>query len=150
MNQQGHAGRPFGRRLGRKPRRRSRGQALVEFALVLPVFILLLAGMIDFGFAFYSYMTVINGARVGARAAIINPADTNGTIEAAVNAEAVALNPAPSTLITCTKAGVTEACTAATSGDTIAVKVSYTYNNIWPVPFAPQIPMSSTVTMRIE
>jgi Flp pilus assembly protein TadG len=141
----------LGSRLDRPGRQRSRGQALVEFALVLPVFILLLAGMIDFGFGFYSYMTVINGARSGAREAILNPTDTNKAIETAVNAEAVALNPAPSIGITCaTSVGVSEACSAAQSGDTIAVKVSYTYAGIWPLPFAPTIPMSSTVQMRIE
>ena len=30
-------------------RHRSRGQAVVEFALIVPIFIMLLAGMIDFG-----------------------------------------------------------------------------------------------------
>ena len=38
-----------------------RGQSLVEFALVFPLFILLLAGMIDFGLGLYSYMTINNG-----------------------------------------------------------------------------------------
>jgi Flp pilus assembly protein TadG len=127
--------------------------------LVLPIFILLLAGMIDFGFGFYSYMTVINGARVGARVAMINPTDTNNAIENAVSAEVVALNPAPTPGTTCKTSPTAtppvtpnspEACSAAKSGDTVSVQVSYTYNNIWPLPFAPTIPMSSTVSMRIE
>ena len=43
---------------------------MVEFALVLPVFILILAGILDFGFLLYSRMTVINASREGARAAV--------------------------------------------------------------------------------
>ena len=50
---------------------RSRGQALVEFAVVIPVFLLVLSGMLDFGFMLYNRMTVINSAREGARAAVI-------------------------------------------------------------------------------
>jgi Flp pilus assembly protein TadG len=119
---------------------------LVEFALVLPIFILLLAGMIDFGFAFYSYMTVINGARLGARVAMLNSGDTT-SIDNAVDQEAVALG-TPTVTITCS--GSTTDCTKTQEGDTVAVTVSYTYHNIWPVPFAPNIPMSSTVQMRIE
>ena len=46
---------------------RTRAQALVEFAVVLPVFLLILAGILDFGFILYSRMTVINAARDGAR-----------------------------------------------------------------------------------
>ncbi len=45
------------------------GQSLVEFALVLPVLILLIIGMVELGFAFYSYMTVANANREGGRLA---------------------------------------------------------------------------------
>ena len=58
-----------------RPRRRSqrsRGQSLVEFAVVLPVFLLILAGVIDFGLGLYSQMTVINAAREGARLGVVS------------------------------------------------------------------------------
>jgi Flp pilus assembly protein TadG len=48
-------------------RRRDGGQALVEFALVLPVFLILVLGIVDFGWALRSWMTVSNSAREGAR-----------------------------------------------------------------------------------
>ncbi|MGZ5408336.1 MAG: TadE/TadG family type IV pilus assembly protein, partial [Aeromicrobium sp.] len=51
--------------------RRREGQSLVEFAVVLPVFLLILAGIIDFGLGLYSQMTVINAAREGARLGIV-------------------------------------------------------------------------------
>ena len=51
-------------------KRRTRGQALVEFALVFPIFFLILAGILDFGFLMYSRITLINATREGARAAV--------------------------------------------------------------------------------
>ena len=48
-------------------RERSRGQALVEFALVLPIFILILVGIFDLGRAVYVYSTVNNAAREAVR-----------------------------------------------------------------------------------
>jgi len=57
--------------------RRSRGQALVEFALILPVTLLLLLGLIETGRAFVFGVSVQNGAREAARLAAnarVNPA----------------------------------------------------------------------------
>jgi len=45
-----------------------RGQSLVEFALVVPVFMLLLLGMLEFGFAFTHDQTIAYATREGARA----------------------------------------------------------------------------------
>ncbi len=44
-----------------------RGQGLVEFALIVPLFLLILVVMIDFGFAFYAHLTVEYASREGAR-----------------------------------------------------------------------------------
>jgi len=50
----------------------SRGQGLVEFALVLPIFVLLLVALFDLGRAVFAYNTITNAAREGARLAIVN------------------------------------------------------------------------------
>jgi hypothetical protein len=50
--------------------RREEGAAAVEFAIVLPVLMLLLAGFIEFGWGFYWMQTVTNASRAGARYAI--------------------------------------------------------------------------------
>ena len=52
--------------------RRSRGQALVEFALVIPLFLLMLVALFDLGRAVFAYNTLTNAAREGARVAIVN------------------------------------------------------------------------------
>ena len=46
---------------------RHRGQSLVEFALILPTMLLMLVGLIDFGFLFYTNMTLEYATREGAR-----------------------------------------------------------------------------------
>ena len=50
----------------------ARGQGLVEFALVLPIFVLILVGIFDLGRAVFAYNTLTNAAREGARMAIVN------------------------------------------------------------------------------
>lgn len=52
-----------------KARHRTRGQSLVEFALVLPVLLLFLLIVVDFGRLFFSYIEVKNAAREGANTA---------------------------------------------------------------------------------
>ena len=45
---------------------------MVEFALVLPILLLLLCGIIDFGWLYYNQITLNNAAREGARYAVIH------------------------------------------------------------------------------
>ena len=47
------------------------GNALVEFALTLPLLVLIVVGIFDFGFAFQQYEVVTNAAREGARMAVL-------------------------------------------------------------------------------
>ena len=51
---------------------RSRGQALVEFSLMIPIFLLVLISLFDLGRAVFAYNTLTNAAREGARMAIVN------------------------------------------------------------------------------
>lgn len=50
----------------------SRGQVLVELALLLPVLLLLILGIIEFGRAFYMKNTLANAVRHAARKAIVS------------------------------------------------------------------------------
>lgn len=56
----------------RRDRRRSRGQSLVELALIAPVLLIILLLAIDFGRAFYSWVILQNAARIGANFAGVN------------------------------------------------------------------------------
>jgi hypothetical protein len=62
------------RRRGRveRSRFRDRGQGLTEFALVIPIFLLIIIALFDLGRAVFAYNTLTNAAREGARVAIVN------------------------------------------------------------------------------
>ena len=49
-----------------------RGQALVEFSLAIPVFLVILLSIFDLGRGVFAYTSVTNAAREGARLAIVN------------------------------------------------------------------------------
>lgn len=57
--------------LPRRFRESERGQALVEFTMVLPILLILLFALVDFGRAFYTWLLVTNAAREGARIAAV-------------------------------------------------------------------------------
>jgi Flp pilus assembly protein TadG len=61
--------------------RKSKGQSLAEFALVLPVLALLLFALLDLGRAVYMYNTLANSARAGARVAAVNQYAGNGVCD---------------------------------------------------------------------
>lgn len=63
--------------------RDQKGQATLEFALVISFLLLVLFGIIDFSRIFFAYATMSNGVREGARYAIIHPEDIDGIKERA-------------------------------------------------------------------
>lgn len=66
----------------RRSQNRDRGQTLVEFALILPVFVLVMLGVLDLGRAVFAYHTINNSAREAVRVAIVNQNTTVITDEA--------------------------------------------------------------------
>jgi hypothetical protein len=52
--------------------RRDRGQGLAEFALILPVLLVLILGIFDIGRLVIAYTAITNAAREGARLAVVN------------------------------------------------------------------------------
>ena len=133
---------------------RTRGQALVEFAMVLPVFFLVVAGMFDFGLGIYSDLTLVNAAREGARLGAIEPGET-ALIEGHVRAMADNLDDDRLTVsITCQRpSGSTYASCGSPKwqpGDATIVTVGYSYRTFFPLLFGTEIPLSSEARMRIE
>ncbi len=64
------------------------GQSLVEFALILPLFVLFIIGVFELGRAFFAYIAISNAAREGARIYTFWPDKTTlANIEATVNNE---------------------------------------------------------------
>ena len=142
---------------------RKRGQAMVEFALVIPVFLLMLCAIADFGFALFSRMTVINSARDGARAAVMLTDHSTIPLVAGNAAKSAAVGGlvtlATDPVVTCLKTNTTDgsfnspltiACQDAVAGDTVSVTVNYTYKTFTPVLLGASLNLSATVQMVID
>ena len=61
--------------------RRERGQALTEFAILLPLIVVLFFGIIQFGFLFGGQIGLVNGAREAARYTSTSPINSNPTTQ---------------------------------------------------------------------
>lgn len=113
------------------------GQALVELALVVPLLLMLLFGIIDFGLALNQYNDTTNLANIGARAVVVasststNPTCVNGTTTSStllgyLNCEGALDTSALGSLTVCNADTSTAASYA--QGDTIQVKVTDNFN----------------------
>ena len=126
-----------------------RGQALVEFALVLPVFLVIVMATVDFGWALRSYITTTNSAREAARLGI------TGATAADIKARAVSTSAG---LLTADDVTVTNA--GGTPGSQLTVSVAYDYSYITPLggllefmtggALPSPLPVSTSTSMRIE
>ena len=135
-----------GVRANSRRRRSQRGQSLAEFAMVVPVFLILLFGVVDFSLGLKAWLTVTNASREGARVLVLGQSCTQVTDQA--RNVASSLSPAVSVTIT------PSSCTGS-SGDAMTVTVSYTYNSITPLGnfvnlLTGPITMTSSSTMRHE
>lgn len=117
------------------------GQALVEFALVAPLVLLLLLGVVQFGIAFNESITVADAARAGSRAAVVAGA-ANATAAAKSAVVSAAGNLDPSTL---------SAGTSVTVGGTdVTVRVTYPYSIDLLGLVVKSGVLSSSITERLE
>lgn len=127
---------------------RDRGAAAVEFALVLPLLLLILCGIIDFGRALNAQITLTQAAREGARLAALGQPNVASRTQAA----AIGLSPVSVTVTPCPfDAG---------PADDAVVQVSYSFSFITPIGaiaglfggsgLGSPISMSATGTMPCE
>jgi hypothetical protein len=104
--------------------RSKKGQSLVETALVVPLLLLLVVGVIDVGRAFNNYIIIANASREGARYGSRFPAHIDGIVQATVGE-------ATDSGIVLTAADIEVFCPAGTgSGNVIQVTVSFTFTTI--------------------
>jgi Flp pilus assembly protein TadG len=113
-----------------------RGVAAIETALLLPLLVLLIFGMIEFGLLLYNRQVLTNASREGARFGIVQwtPRRTDGEIEAVVNlycaSRLVTFGSAggPSTTVTREGAACVGSPCCQAFDDDLAVRVTYQYN----------------------
>ncbi len=117
-----------------KKDRSRRGQAAVEFALILPVFVLLVFGALEFGRAYFDAHLLTNAAREGAREGSL-PNRTETDVEQAVDdfLQRVGLPGEWSTEVTVLDESGNQRAgglSAAVEGDLVVVTVTYDFQVI--------------------
>ena len=141
--------RPYG---GRPSRVRHRGQALVEFALIVPILMFILVIAIDFGRLFYLNIGIINGAREGAAYGADHPLSPTSEITTRVRQE-LGLAPADSSVTVTRTCSLTCASIPTISPpNTIKITASTTFSFLTPFIntfFGGALPMSAASTAVI-
>ena len=134
-------------------RHRQGGQATVEFALSILVFLLMVIGLFDLGGGVYRYNAVSEAARDIARRTIVHTGITLGQSAETLDTVAVhrRLIPGMGALVfTCVDAaGAANGHVPCTSGDYVRVTVSATYQPVVLLPISGPVTLSSSATMRI-
>ena len=123
--------------------RSERGQSLTEFAIVLPLLVVLLFGIIQFGITFHDYITLTDAVRAGARKGTVarHLDDPVGETVAQVRESGSDLDGADLEI---------SVESTWTRGEEVTVTASYPYEiRLFGIPLQ-QGRMSSTTTERVE
>jgi hypothetical protein len=148
------------RRIIRHKGKEEGGQSLVEFTLVIPIFLLVLFAIVDFGMAFNDWLTVTNSAREGGRLGSVHPSLTEagspcfgqGSLEQCIIAKV--RQTAGGTIGDDLVVTVTNA--DGDPGESVVVDVSYEYSLMTPLAgligmiSGNTLTLSSTADMRLE
>ena len=142
------------------------GAALVEFAIVMALFLLLVFGIVQFGIAWNDYLSVRNGSREAARLGVVNDLDNAPTCT--INGASVTppANPANTTdatnALVCkakdriglneSKTKIKIAITGEAIGENLKVCAKFPLEEIsgFTAPFVSGKMLVSAVTMRLE
>ena len=141
--------------------KKSKGASAVEFAIILPMLVLLVFGIIELSFALYDKAMITNASREGARVGIVyrSPAVTNAEITSVINnylgthlitfggKRSPSSDPITGATVIVTRTGVSP-------GGELRVSVGYTYNFLVLPQFIPGvgqgINMAAETIMRME
>ena len=139
-------------------KQRTRAQALVEFALVAPLFFLLLFAVIDFGRYVYYVQILNNAAREGTRYAIvhggndgIDPTGPGSPDPAGEDVKAVVRNYAIG-VIGATALDIQPSWPDGTNdrGQPVRVQVTYQFRSVIPIVPLPPVPIRGESTLVIN
>ena len=136
-------------KVSRSCRRNRSGAAVVEFAIVAPVFFLLVFGMIEYGRMVMVQQVITNASREGARVGVLDGATTANVQTAVQNYLTAARIPTASATINCTPSPPSNAG----YGQPVTVTVSIPFSNVsWlPTPlFLGGRTLTATSAMRRE
>ena len=117
------------------PARHERGQSLVEFAIMLPVLLILLMGVVDLGRAYYTYLALRDAAAEGANFGAVYPHCVSSAECANPNniVHRVRQSAPSGGLVNWSDAIISPVVPSPTPGQSLTVTVSFTYTIITPV-----------------
>jgi Flp pilus assembly protein TadG len=133
-----------------------KGTSTVEMAMVLPLLLLLIFGIIEFGLLLYDKAMITNASREGARAGIVFRATSDGTYNPLTASEITGVinNYLGSNLVSFGAGNLDVTAASCAPGGSITVTVNYTYHflvlpNIAEAIAGP-INLTAATTMRCE
>jgi Flp pilus assembly protein TadG len=137
-----------------------RGQSLLEFAAVVPIFLLVVMGVIDFGVGLKSWIQVTNAAREAARfgAVYCSQGDIDGTPVSDLVVDR-AVESATGLELDTANISVSANCDAGHATESLSVSIEYDYEMISPIGgmmsflgggIPSTITLTSSADMRIE
>lgn len=144
-----------------RSRSRQRGAAALEFALVVPVIILMVLGIVDLGMLMNAQAVVANAARDGARVASLGKTAATARTAAQTTVQSMGHPPTSVTVVCMTSTNCpsggdydTLRGNRKTPGEVVQVTVTYTYTFITPLPawigIGPTTTIRKASYMRIE
>lgn len=125
--------------------RNKRGQALVEFALILPLLMLILLGIVEFALILSNQLILENAAREGSRYAVLGATDAEVRVYLLELTEP--LSGADPTLV------ISPSTASRLKGVAVTVGLTYQHNLMTPIIsniVGGQIQLSAAATMRME
>lgn len=125
-----------------------KGQALVETALILPILILILFGITDFGRIFHAYLTLEHAGGEAARAATIGEDDGHISDKIFLATRSLDANIESKLIITITPEGSTNRM----SGSDVTIKLKYPIDFLTPIigQLIGKFDLENTTVMRVE
>ncbi|TET15824.1 MAG: pilus assembly protein [Actinobacteria bacterium] len=118
-----------------------KGASAVEFALILPILIILVFGIVQFGIAFNNYITITHAAREGARIAAVDL--NNPDLENIIIERAFPVQITEDDIVISTPEGTN-------IGDPVEVEITYNISITIPLVGSWDIPLKNKAIMRLE
>ena len=107
--------------MGLTGERSDRGQSLVEFALTLPIIVIIFVAVALFAFLLYAHVTMSHAAREGTRYIVGSPQATNAEVGAYIRSKLGILNPAQAVI------DITPPPADRDPGENVTVQISYPF-----------------------
>lgn len=133
--------------------RDDRGMAMVEMVIILPLLLMMLFAIAEFGVIFGRWQTLTNAAREGAREAVVfrSPCDAT-TVENEVTTTVQNYASSAGITLAAGDVSVTGACGAANTDTSVNVNHNYTFRVLpgFAKSLNPSVDLSTSATMRNE